>query len=110
MLPPFTNFYGQTTGEAMAKRRRKVAQIWLNTPRPITDGEWEYSGVVGRIDEDLYERHCRNERLNEQLKKVFTTKLPLCGECLEFHGAQLSCDAVAELIDIDARLMSYAIG
>ncbi|MCZ7478901.1 hypothetical protein [Micromonospora sp. WMMC273] len=53
-------------------------------------------------------RAFRMDRLNEQLRVVHQHRHPLCGECLEFHARFLTCDQVAELIGIDARISAGA--
>lgn len=57
-----------------------------------------------------YWSQMRMDKLNEQLKVVHSMKLPLCGECIEFHGKQLTCAEVEEYMWIDQRLLGYAKG
>jgi hypothetical protein len=50
------------------------------------------------------------EKLEEQRKRIGMTKLPLCLECAEFHATTISCEEVAEMMAIDARMLRNAIG
>lgn len=51
----------------------------------------------------------RMDRLNEQLKVIHQVKLPLCGECLEFHDPKrISCDGVQEMMWADQQIWKSA--
>lgn len=78
---------------------------------PNNLNDWDDALVTPEMREaDKYYRMCK---LNEQLKKVFSTKFPLCGTCLEFHNEPNNldmCGMVQEMMYVDRQLMWEAIG